>query len=231
MDARRSLVSVFCLIAAVVAATPAGAATLTYDLTGDPSNLVDVPPTPGDPTVGHHLFLTDATTGLGQIPAVTVSVGDTIDATVTLNSALTMPASNPGAELALFLGRIPDNMEIDYSESITYYNGGVQVMAPFNGTIVGTQGSFGLGQSQDLVATPDFSFDKIVYSATLSDIFDFDGSQLTQTTLAEANPHLTVITVPSPLPLPGAFELLLSGAGGLGVLARMIPGRSRRGNV
>jgi hypothetical protein len=222
MDARHALAGVFSLIATVAFAAPAGAATITYNLIGDPAYLTVVAVPPGDSVLDQRLLLTDADTGLGQVPGSVVSVGDTINATLTLSSALTVPYSTAGAAVILELAAVPNNVGIDYTESATYYDGGLQVLPPlgFN-NVSGSGGALGLGQIAGDSPTPGFSFDKAIFSATIDSIVDAQiGENLTQTTLTPANPAIEMLTYPQPVPLPAAFWLLLSGIGCLGVLAR-----------
>ena len=218
MVTRRSIVAAAAGLAAVFAGiAPAGAATVTYDLTGDAAaRSTDI--FGGNPApAGYTLFLTDASTGLQQVQPVTLSVGDTIIATVSVTGgALTMPASLAGGSVDIGLDK--GNTFIDYTESVSYYDRGVPVTPAGFTNDIGSGGGIDLGQAS-LAPSASFSFDKVVFNATVTGLVDAAGA-VSSADYTAASPDLTVMYYPTPVPLPAAFWLFLSGVGGFRALVR-----------
>lgn len=216
MDARRSLVMVFSLAAIVADVTPAGASTITYNLTGNPADLVNVPT--GDSFIEKILFLTDADTGSSQIPGVAISPGDIINANISLSGPLNVP---PGSSIILELQALPAGGSVGTAESVSYSNGGVTVAPPPGlGNISDSGGRLSLGQltTQN---TPSFLFDAVALSGTVTFITQ-SGQSVSSATLQASSPDL-VLLHPAPIPVPAAMWLLLSGLGGLRFLVKRRP--------
>jgi hypothetical protein len=205
-------------VAAMCASTvPTRAATINYNLTGDPADLNTVS---SGTFLDQVLVLTNADTGLQQVPGGLISVGDTINATVTLNGALTMPASSLSSELILVLAQGPGLDSFTFTQSVSYFLHGAQVAPPAGFANILNGGSpVILGQAAG-VPTPSFLFDEVVYNATLDNIFQVPDGNLSSLNLLPGTPALEMLTAPSPVPLPAAIWLFLPGLGGLGLLAR-----------
>jgi hypothetical protein len=229
MSVRFRLVMGLSLIVIAAGSTSAGAATITYNLTGNPANLINVALPPGDSFAEEVLFLTDADTGSSVIPGTMVSPGDVINANITLSTSLTVP---PGSSVQLELQSLPDGGGFGFTESVSYFLGGTQLSQPPG--LVNTVASgpaLGLGQLPQLPGDhPSFSFDAADLSATLNDITE-SGNPVSSATLEPASPAL-ILLYPTPVPLPAGFELLLSGLAGFGALAiRRQKGTPPHGNA
>lgn len=88
------------VVFSVTSPAPATAATISYDLTGDPNNLIVQNGNNGHPHTIETILLTNAATGLNQVPGFILNVNDMLSGTLTLSSPFTMPASTAGANYA-----------------------------------------------------------------------------------------------------------------------------------
>jgi hypothetical protein len=212
----RSLLPCFSLIVVVAAAAPAGAATITYDLTGNPADLQPNPPPANTGPVEQHFPLVDADNGATVLPAGVLSVGDTINFNVTFSSPLTVPAAGPGfAQVQL---NINTNAMFGVSSVVAesyayYYENGFVVTPPAELVTAGANaddtGLLSLG------VTSSFSFDRLMVSDTVESL-TVNGESVSQVPLFAASPEVSLEYYPTPVPLPGALWLLLSGLGALG---------------
>ena len=219
MNSRRLPALACLLLLMFLALTPVEAATLSYDLTGDPSQLITTL-TPGDPWIDQTLYLTDASTGSNLLPGgFVLSVGDTVSVKINFNSPFTVPASQYGASFDLDLNLANGANSFSSTESVSYYENGTPVVpAGFSGILNGGS-RLVLGQWGGSSASPGFSFDEVVFSASVDAMYE-NGAGVSSATLLPTQPLVDVLYDPIPTPLPAAIWLLLSGIGGLGLLTR-----------
>lgn len=202
------------LLAGTLAASDRGmAATVSYDLTGDVASQYSSAPT----ATTHLIDLTDATTGAYAIDAATLSLNDTISATVSLNAPWTIAAAGAVGLLSLNLGTFTDSTSyVQLRETTSFYLNGSKLNTPsWTGTeeaitdIGGLElGAFGFG---------DITFTSVVLTAQVVDMGQLNGSTLisappnTSLSVTPVFPVLENTVLPNPVPLNGTFWLLLSG--------------------
>jgi hypothetical protein len=101
------------------------------------------------------------------------------------------------------------------SNTVTYHRDGAQVAAPYIGSVE-SNGVLALGSALSTeTATASFSFDRIVYSSQIDNIYDPRLEDLPSLALSASQPEFDMNIVPAPVTLPAAGWLLLSGIGGL----------------
>jgi hypothetical protein len=179
----------------------AQAASWTLELTGDMQNAGTYNFNSGDRNYsGWSLNLDEFTT-------FSASQGDQVNATITLNKSVTMPASvyNTSVELALYGDSNPGYDTSTFSTTTFYYDG--------------TEGStFTQGSSSAdwlfagaTLFGPDnsFTFDKILINYSINKIGDGNSLVLTHAMLT------TQLQNPAAVPIPAAVWLLGSGLVGL----------------
>jgi hypothetical protein len=217
MTILRNVVAVSCVTIGVIIADPAVAATTSYNLTGDVSNVQVFT---GTGYLGQDYTLTSAATGTEQLTGFTLNVGDTVNGVLTMNSPLTVPSSTQDAEITLaLLGTATNVSNIDMNESLSFYENGTQVSPPTGFQTFGGSGGFFAIGAETSSASASFTFNQIDFSATVTGILNDSYQNVSSVTLTSATPYLEVSTDPLTTPLPAAAWLLLSGLGGLGGLA------------
>lgn len=218
------------IAAALLAAPVAGnAATITYTLTGNTSDVSVFTSTNGGISYTSYFLapLTNAATGLNTLPDLTLNAGDTIDGSLTLSSPLTIPASgDQGFDIYLLSGPAPGGAVLDFSdESITLYDRGAAVPTPANWLRPSSAGALIVSETELSSATdPAFTFDTVDFSETITNIFTGPPgtppvSSVILTSLFD--PSLSVVErTPASVPEPAAPWLLVSGLGGLWIFKR-----------
>ena len=216
------------------------AATVSINLTGDTSgnftnntNVLD----------SGFLPLIDATTGLNQLPALTLNTGDTITGTVTLNNPITIAVAYGQSldivDVFLYGIRYPDVIT-QSSSTVSLYNNGVQ-LPPINGMIDASDiydpqnivyphniaivlSNYSCLQGGTCPATiSSFSFNEIDFSFSIENMQDTTTGQSVSSANFLASfyyPYLGYEVSPAPIPDPNSYILLLSGLGVIGALAR-----------
>ena len=150
--------------------------------------------------------------GLDAGNAITVSQGDTINATVTLDQPFTIPASAQITSFTLFLfGSAFPSIDTGTSGTTDFFLGGVQ----------GPHGAASTGTCCQLANSVDFfppdngaiTFDKVVSSFTIDSLgqpVTLDGSAISYTLFSPI----------AGVPEPAGWALMLLGFGGLGATLR-----------
>ena len=214
------------LAALVVVVSPANAAMVTLNLTGDTSSLSisNNALTNYDWSQGI-IYLTNTATGTNQIPGFTLSPGDTITGTVTLNDSLTVPSGDTLTNISVYPGTGTPYMTY-YEQYVTFYNNGMQVLPPTGYTVFGgSSGALVLGgqaYNPSPTVTPSVTFDEIIFNAYITGIWDNGLQQyIPSETFPDGTPGLSYSTLNAvtPVPAPGSYVLLLSGFVLLGGLA------------
>jgi hypothetical protein len=195
------------LLAVSALSAPASATTIGYDLAGDATAGYTDPGAPGSTFID----LSDASTVSGQVPSHTVSTGDTLHVTLTLNQAINF------TRFALFLQKAPGS-DFAFDTTFTYFLGGSEVFAPSSNWSTSLGSSDAIGLSTGYTAGNNiFSFDKVVIDVVLTAM---TSSPLT---LPETWSNLEVSnfsTAAATTPLPGALLLMMTALGALGAVAR-----------
>jgi hypothetical protein len=148
-------------------------------------------------------------TGLDSTDAITVSQGDTINATVTLDSAYTIPTSQIRTDLLLFLsGSAFPAENTGVNGTFNFYNAGMLVNSfSYDSTTSGQLASFAAVFAPNNGAftfdsfTNDFTINTLMTSATL------DGSNFTYALVSH-------------IPEPASWAIMLMGFAGLGATLR-----------
>jgi hypothetical protein len=168
-------------------------------------------------------YLTNDATGSLSIPGgMTVYDGDTFNSTITLNSPLTVPAASTGNTVFTLSVEAPvnNNLDIVSSATLSFYNNGVQVIPSNLGVVASEYGGIDV-YAYSNGGTPSFTFNEVVFSDTIDSIENGeDGPPVSSATLLSNYEPNAGILQPSPVPLPAAAWLLLSGLGSFRVFAR-----------
>lgn len=206
---------------AIAITMPANSATIDFSFTGDPANISIFNGTNG---AGNYtlarLSLEDATTNSALVPAFSASIGDVIQGTVLLSSPFVVPKgayvnnapSFGGLGITLLVTDDPgDGGTISYTQTFDIYNGATLV-DPLYSFFPATTGALALG-GFSLVDTPAFSFDRIVFAATITGSSSFANP----INFAAGSAYLRVITYPAgPVPEPATWTIMVSGFGLIG---------------
>jgi hypothetical protein len=143
--------------------------------------------------------------GLTGLTSFTALEGDTVNATITLDESVTMPASvfNTSVELGLY-GANPSYVT-STSSTITFYNDDIE-----GSTFTTGSSSASWLYAGATLFGPDnsFTFDKIIINCTIDKIGEGNSLYLTNATLNAQMQNPAV-------PIPGAIWLLGSGVLGL----------------
>ena len=197
----------------------------TYDLTftGNFGGIIDVG------NINVFLFVTQGET----VPNAVFKPGDTLNVDFDLPQPFTLPAgvnlsggvpTKLDVELPANFPGTNANNQIDYSETISFSNGGVavpnSVFTPFSSSST-TSSSLELGGLSSLQKTPALSFDRLDLAVTL-----LDGEV---GTVPGDTPQFTLsTTTPSVVPIPASLYLLVGGLTGLVTMGFVGGNRNKR---
>lgn len=154
------------------------------------------------------------------MPSYTLSVNDTVTATINLAQSYTTQYRTGGYALGVSLGALNDsNVFADYTMS--FFNGGVQVQ-PTGTVVVGGSSSTVGFLTRTLEASPTFSFDEIRVSATIVGLTSGGNTVSSITTLpnnwafASFQYYGELATPPGDVPEPASWVMMLGGFGLIG---------------
>jgi hypothetical protein len=188
----------------------ATAATITYTLTGGAAE--PCPSCVDPPLEAYEVNLEPV------VPGFTLSVGDTINGTVTLSTPLTVPAGAGFNGVTLLLAAPGPGYTVNYTDRISFYDNGEPVSPPGQwGDIQGPTGALILGASSSGPSAA-FTFDKLTFDSTIAGLLDPNNNSINSVNLGITVPSLDAVV--DPVPLPATAWLLLSGIAALGVSAR-----------
>jgi len=171
-------------------------ATHNFNLTGNTASLSENLRTAGNPFVQYYFPLINTANGLSQIPAFTLSVGDTLQGTVSLNNAVTVPASTAPNALAdlsvgIPLSKLSTDVNIAMTESVTYLYNGLPVTLPAGfKTLPGSNGALILGGGNAVVATAGFTFNQVQFQATVTSILNASNQHISSVAIPTGTPSL-----------------------------------------
>ena len=183
----------------------ANAGTVTLNLSGKPSKAIL-----GAFESGSEFFKTWDLSLSGLDPTTTLSQGDTVQVTLTLDDPLTVPASTDYTFYALYLfssgfASVPTQT----TGSMTFFDGGSQVAT-------GSAVTGGFGAVDKTVSfTPPNNGAMTFDSVTL----DFSIDELASPQTVDTAVFAYQLASPA-VPEPGTWALILSGCGGLGLALR-----------
>lgn len=206
----------FLASAAVLAAGfTAHAATYTYSMSGDTASASQYDRNYFATTV---IDLMTPAVG-GGVAGFTLDLGDTVEGTVQLDSALLVGRGTSGDSLFLALAPIGPAL-VEYNLTFTLFDGGSQVTLP-----AGFQVSQGSGGTLSFASfstdpAPPIAFDRIDFSALVTRIIATSGYEhdIGSVQVFSGAPQLTIER--SYLPEPAAWAEMLLGFAGLGARAR-----------
>jgi hypothetical protein len=195
------------LAAFFVASAPASALTFTYNLTGDTNAGYSDPAWPG----WTYVDLTPA-----PAPGYTLNVGDTVQATISLNNAVTLN------QLEIFLQETNEEPRMWFDTTLSYFSGGLPVTAPSSDWFQSTNAHGGLGFAAYFAdESGTFSFDRIIVNAVVTAMTLPGGGSPTSINLTEYTPYFGFYNpAVATTPIPGGLLLMVTALGGLGILAR-----------
>jgi hypothetical protein len=212
----------------VMTAAPAMAMTYDYNLEGGTFSVIQAinqsggggySPVIYTPITIDTFNLTNSSDGTNSLPAITLSVGDTVTGTVALSSPMTVPASPEfgGVQLSLYQEQGAPDPLIFYNETVSFLNNGIAIPYP---SVTISSSNFGviLGDSASQgTPTPSYTFNEIAFSATITNEL-FPPTRISSLDLTSGSPTLQLFFEPVPLPLPSL--LMLSALGGLAGFCR-----------
>ena len=201
----------------------ADAAIINYDLTANPSYSIAnyyPPDTNGYSLVTQTFPLADASTGASQQSARTVSVGDTISGTINFSSPYSQDASPLGDTFLVFLQSAVNYGFAYIASSLSFYKDGALVDTPVHAGQGQSSAPTVFASAFSSGITPAYTFDRIVFSTTVSRIYDQSLHDVPSVNLIAGTPQLLIYSYAAPVPLPACLWLLASGLGGVGIFAR-----------
>lgn len=178
------------------------------------------------PDIIYPMSLISTTSGLNQLPPLTVNVGDTFKGVIDFSDSLTIPASsgsgNPHWYMYLNLYENGDPYQhANYNASIEFFQNATPVIPPpgfGQNQWGGCCGSVGFGLITN-VGDPSFTFNKLVYSVNITGITSETGTLIEFASAPTLGVQAWYTTAPS-VPIPASAWLFLSGLSCLGGLGR-----------
>lgn len=172
--------------------------------------------------------LSDSNAISGLLPGITISAGDTITATISLDQGLSLPASfvNPQPYAAYFglnLGnydptKVLGGTTASFTSSFRFFDHGSEVTPGSSPELRGGCGNIFCVGSTYVSATQAFSFDKIEVTAHI-DAFGYQSyGDVTQVFTTPSLGQFSYF-VSSPVPEVSSSSMLLAGLGLLGLMA------------
>ncbi len=157
-------------------------------------------------------------TGLDSDNAITVGVGDIINATITLNQSFTIPASVDltWVDLTLNGSSFPSGDTQTNSGTMTFSNGGTSVLDNIPGNC-STSDSLPICYTWDNPGS--ITFDKVIMSFEITELASSTVPGPTAT-LDSAVLGYTLFSPAAPVPEPETYAMMLAGLGLLGFAAR-----------
>jgi hypothetical protein len=202
----------------------AHATTFSFEFTSHTADARTLTGSNPTPYIDQYFTLTNAATGLSTIPSFNLTIADTVTGVIQLDHDVELPPSALSASIDIRFPFIQDRGSIGYQQSFAFYNDGVQVFPPPDLKAYSSSGgalTFGIFAS---TATPDFVFDKIVFSDTITGIFDKNDKPVaSQTATNQAGrPTLELFWHPTnaSVPEPDSAALLFCGLAVNGVTLR-----------
>ena len=196
-------------VAAILAVTgsQARAATYTVSLTGMTSGFTE---SMFNFNGSHYDAFFLNLSGLDANNAFTVSQGDTINSTVTLDAAYTIPASQQHTDFLQFLtGSAFPNENTGVNGTFTFFDAGVQVASfGYSSTTSGQLASYAALFPPNNGAITFDSFTNDFFTNTLATSATLDGSSLEYALVSNAVPE------------PASWAMMLVGFGMMGGLLR-----------
>lgn len=165
----------------------------------------------------HYDYWTLNLSGLDASNAITVGVGDTINATINLDQSFTVPQSVNITWMGFTVGgsSFPSINTATTNDSVAFFNGGV---AGPSGTGSNCSSSGSL-PSCNLFYPPNnssFTFDHVIASFDISTLGTVPGQTAV---LNNANLNYFLFSPVTPVPEPETFAMLLAGLGIMGGVA------------
>ena len=195
---------------AMLAAAPADATSFTLTLTGNVADFTQSQQDFGGLHFDDHFL---ALSGLDASNAITVAQGDTIGATVTLDTAYTIPASMVRTDLLqYFFGNAFPNENTGVTGTFNFFDGATLVRTfGYGSTTSGQLASFAAVFPPDNIA---FTFDSFTNDLTITDL-------VTPATLDRSSFRYSLVSGGSTtVPEPATWALMLAGLGAVGGVMR-----------
>ena len=205
-----------CGLAAFLAmSAPATAANISYNLVGDTATTYPSTLYPQ----WSFIDLSDANTGSSLFPGYTLNVGDTVNLTLTLTSPISF------TDYTVWMQEAPAGSMINFNPTYLYSLGGATVPVPSSnwGYTIGSGDGLAFGGTYVLWGSETFSFDKVIVSAVITSMTDATNQSVTSLGIAEGWAGVSIFNVNPQVattPLPGGLLLMMTGLGGLGIVAR-----------
>jgi hypothetical protein len=149
--------------------------------------------------------------GLNELNAITVEVGDTINATITLDELFTIPGSVNFTFVGLFLGGSNFPLgDVETTSDAEFFDGMDQVKSGSGGT--STSGQIAAGTTYFPPNNGPITFDSLTISMQITQLSG--PATLDYSTLSYS------LASPAAVPEPATWAMMIVGFGGVGALMR-----------